>query len=300
MPAIAPSSRITTRWRPQRWMLPWVLLCSAASLLASWAHAEESASTLAPQASVSPVLDATAAVRASQAVIGTTPGEHILLDRESRPVALSAWRGKPLLVSFIYTGCFQVCPANTRALMLAVRALEGRFGTNQFNVLSIGFNQPADSPQAMKAFAAQQGVDLPHWSFLSPPAASVEALTREFGFSYRATPAGFDHVLQVTLLDAQGRIVRQVYGDELPADALGEPLKQLLAGAPLPPRSTLADIVDRVRILCTVYDPKTGNYRVDYSLAIEVAGGLTFLLAMLIYFLNEWRVRRVLRRTARA
>jgi protein SCO1 len=244
------------------------------------------------QTAAPPALNPAAAITTSQAVVGTRIGEHTLLERDERPVRLSDFRGKPLLVSFIYTGCFQVCPANTRALQQAVGTLETRFGTNQFNVVSIGFNQPADSPQAMKAFALQHGINFPHWSFLSPSAADVEALTREFGFSYQATPAGFDHVLQVTLLDAQGRIVRQVYGDELPADALGEPLRQLLLGAPLVPRSLLANLVDRVRIVCTVYDPQTGTYRVDYSLALEVAGGLSFALAMLVYFLNEWRVRR--------
>ena len=48
-------------------------------------------------------------------------GEHELLDRNERWVRLSSWRGKPLLVSFIYTGCFQVCPTNTKALEQAVR-----------------------------------------------------------------------------------------------------------------------------------------------------------------------------------
>jgi protein SCO1 len=245
-----------------------------------------------PPPASSPGLNAAAAIGISQAVIGTRISEHTLRGTDDRPVGLASFRGKPLLVSFIYTGCFQVCPTNTRALQQAVRALEVRYGTNQFNVVSIGFNQPADSPQALKAFAAQHGIDFPHWAFLSPAAADVEPLTRAFGFSYQATPAGFDHVLQVTLLDAQGRIVRQVYGDEVPADVLGEPLKQLLLGAPVPPQSLLANLVDRVRILCTVYDPKTGSYRVDYSLALEVAGGLTFALAMLLYFLNEWRGRR--------
>jgi protein SCO1/2 len=260
--------------------------------------ADEPAPALTRGAGAASTLDATAAIRYSQAVVGTTLGEHTLLDRDARSLRLSSFRGKPLLVSFIYTGCFQVCPANTRALLQAVRALEGRFGTNQFNIVSIGFNQPADSPQAMKAFAAQNGIALPQWDFLSPGAADVEALTREFGFSYQATPAGFDHVLQVTLIDAQGRIVRQVYGGEVPADALGEPLKQLLGGAPLPPKLRLADIVDRVRILCTVYDPRTGAYRVDYSLALEVAGGLTFLAAMLLYLLNDWRMRRATRHSS--
>ena len=58
-------------------------------------------------------------------------------------------------------------------------------------------------------------------------------------------------------------------------------------------------LIDRVRILCTVYDPKTGTYRVDYSLALEVAGGLTFALAVLAYLLNEWRGRRAARRPSR-
>jgi protein SCO1/2 len=243
-----------------------------------------------------PALSADAAVRASQAVIGQPIGEHLLLDRDGRIVRLSAFRGKPLLVSFVYTGCFQVCPTSTRALRQAVRGLERRFGTEQFNVVSIGFNQPADSPQAMKAFAAQNGIDDPHWSFLSPPAADVDALTRAFGFSYQATAAGFDHVVQVTLVDPQGRVAQQVYGSELSADALGEPLTLMLANAPLPLRSSFGGLIGRLRVLCTVYDPATGSYRVDYSLALEVAGGLTFAMTMLIYFLNEWRQRRAARR----
>ena len=85
-----------------------------------------------------------------------------------------------------------------------MRALQGRFGDNQFNVVSIGFNQPADSPQAMKAFAAQHRISQPNWDFLSPPPRIVEPLTRDFGFRYEATPAGFDHVLQVSLVDAAG------------------------------------------------------------------------------------------------
>jgi protein SCO1 len=243
-----------------------------------------------------PRLDQKAAIQASQAVLGQPIGDYTLLDREGRPVRLASFRGKPLLVSFIYTGCFEVCPTTTRSLEEAVRALQGRFGANQFNVVSIGFNQPADSPQALKAFAAQHRISQPNWEFLSPPAPIVGPLTRDFGFLYEATPAGFDHVLQVSLVDAGGRVVRQVYGDRVAADALGEPMKQMLVGAPLPQGMRLDDIIDKVRLLCTVYDPKTGTYRVDYSLAIEFAGGLTFIIAMALYMLNEWRSRRRVRR----
>ena len=59
-------------------------------------------------------LDREQALRTSQAALGRKIADHTLLDREGRPVRLSSYRGKPLLVSFIYTGCFQVCPTTTR------------------------------------------------------------------------------------------------------------------------------------------------------------------------------------------
>ena len=63
-------------------------------------------------------LDREAALRTSQAAIGRKVGDHILLNREGVPTSLASYRGKPLLVSFIYTGCFQVCPTTTRSRWL--------------------------------------------------------------------------------------------------------------------------------------------------------------------------------------
>ena len=245
-------------------------------------------------------LDPEVALRASQAAVGRELADHALLDARGQPVRLASYRGKPLLVSFIYTGCFQVCPTTTRSLSEAVDALTRVFGADKFNVVSVGFNQPFDSPQAMRAFAKQMRVDAPNWDFLSPPPASVETLTRDFGFSYVATPAGFDHVLTVSVVDPQGRIYQQVYGERLSGDMLGEPLRRLLRDNPLPADTTLDALVRRVRLVCTVYDAKTGTYRTDYGLLFEVAGGVTFALAMLWFFIGEWRTQRRLRRAAGA
>ena len=245
-------------------------------------------------------LDRELALKASQAVIGTKIGDHTLLDREGKPVQLSSYRGKPLLVSFIYTGCFQVCPSTTRSLQETVQGLQKTFGTNKFNVVSIGFNQPDDSPIALKAFAAQYQINQPNWEFLSPSMSTVEAIARDFGFVYAATPAGFDHVLQVSLLDGDGRIVRQVYGEGIPPAELGEPLKMLLSGEPFEPSMMLDGVMDRIRILCTVYDPKTGDYVVDYTLPIQIAGGVTFFILMLLFMINEWRSSRASARNKEA
>lgn len=269
------------------------VLCLAAGLLLP-------VFSFASSSSADMGLDRELALKASQAVIGTKIGDHTLLDREGKPVRLSSYRGKPLLVSFIYTGCFQVCPSTTRSLQETVQGLQKTFGTNKFNVVSIGFNQPDDSPIALKTFAAQYQINQPNWEFLSPSMSTVEAIARDFGFVYAATPAGFDHVLQVSLLDGDGRIVRQVYGEGIPPAELGEPLKMLLSGEPFEPSMMLDGVMDRIRILCTVYDPKTGDYVVDYTLPIQIAGGVTFFILMLIFMINEWRSNRTSARNKEA
>lgn len=246
---------------------------------------------LSAQASDGGALDEKEALRVSQAVIGNQVPDGLLRDVRERPVSLSSFRGKPLLVSFIYTGCFQICPTQTRALHEAVKGMDVVFGDHQFNVVSIGFNQPFDSPTAMRAFAAQQRIDYPNWHFLSPPPSVVDDFTRAFGFSYRATPAGFDHLLGVTVVDADGQIREQVYGDRLNAAALGEPLRKLLRDAPIRQERRLEDLIEKVRILCTVYDPELGAYRYDYKLIFEIAGGLTFFVSVGVHLLLD-RLRR--------
>ncbi|CAB1370139.1 SCO family protein [Denitratisoma oestradiolicum] len=248
------------------------------------------AQTVAPGSEASlTTLDRDAALTGSQAAVGRALPPMLLRDRYGKPVELSRLRGKPLLVNFIYTGCFQVCPTITRNLQKAVEGTVNALGAERFTIVSIGFNQPFDSPQAMNSYALQQGVRLPNWLFLSPEVGDVDALTAAFGFSFVQNAAGFDHLNQLTLVDGDGIIVRQIYGESFSADMLVEPLKALVVGSALPRQNAVTELLDRVRILCSVYDPKSGRYRIDYTLFMEIGGFLTFL-AGLGYVV--WRERR--------
>lgn len=250
----------------------------------------------ADDAAVSP-LDEKAALRASQAVIGQPVGAHLLRDREGREMRLSQFRGKPLVVQFIYTGCYQVCPATTQFLSTAVAAAQKAIGPDAFNTLSIGFNLPFDTPQAMKSFAKQQGINVRNWEFASPDAATLDALTREFGFTYVATPKGFDHLLQVTILDQQGRVYRQIYGESFSAPLFVGPLLELVNHAPKP-ATGIVEWVEQVKLLCTVYDPTSGKYRVNYAVVIELLVGASVILTGIAVLAVEWRRRRRAERTA--
>lgn len=144
----------------------------------------------------------------------------------------------------------------------------------------------------MRIFASKNDINAPNWEFLSPHESIVEALTRDFGFSYASNQSGIDHVLEITVLDGQGRIYSQIYGDKLDPEMISAPILQLLRGAPLPQSLSLSEVINRVRLICTVYDPVTGKYRYDYGLLLEIAGGCTFLIAMFWFYIDEWLKRR--------
>jgi protein SCO1/2 len=253
--------------------------------------ADATPSSLTATASAGATLNAELAFKSSQAAIGTAIGDYTMLNADGKPVRLSSFRGKPLLINFIYTGCFQVCPTTTRTLKRAVEAAQRTLGPEAFRVASVGFNVPFDSPEAMRAFARQQGVLVPGWEFLSPDLPTLERLVRDVGFSFAPSPRGFDHLIQVTVIDAQGRVYRQIYGEDFALPQLIQPLKELITGAPRE-QETLSGFLDRVRILCTVYDPASGTYRFKYSVLFELTGGLIGLSLTAWFFLRELRRTR--------
>lgn len=240
-----------------------------------------------PSAADAPA-DIERAVRISQAAIGRGITDWRFVDRAGRAVRLSDYRGKPLVVSFIYTGCFQVCPATTQFLRRAVQEARSSLGADSFRVISIGFNQPFDAPEALAAFARQQGVDVQGWEFLAPRTEDVEPLLGEFGLTVKQTPSGFDHLIQATIVDADGVIYRQVYGDSFELPMFIGPLKELLSGQATR-QLTLENIWTKVKLYCTVYDPASGRYRLNYSLFFELFAGISFLGAVAAFLLREVR-----------
>ena len=60
-------------------------------------------------------------IATSQAAIGRPLVDVRLRDSTGKDVRFSDYRGRPLLISLVYTGCFQACPVATQFLAEAVR-----------------------------------------------------------------------------------------------------------------------------------------------------------------------------------
>jgi protein SCO1/2 len=70
-------------------------------------------------------LDPRAALKTSQAAVGKTIGDYTLVDVDGRQLRLAEYRGKPLVVSFIYTGAAG-CPTTTKFPERAIDEAERR------------------------------------------------------------------------------------------------------------------------------------------------------------------------------
>jgi len=242
-------------------------------------------------AQVARQLEPSLALSASQAAIGNRLGDYIFQDSRGGTLGLTQLRGKPLLISFVYTGCFQVCPTTTRTLGRAVEAAMGALGAEAFNVVTVGFNQPFDGPDAMRAFARQHGIHLPNWHFLSPDGQTLQRLADDVGFRYVPTAGGFDHVTQLTVVDPHGVVAAQLYGEGIALGALVEALERAMRGE-RSVRETQLGLLDRIRILCTYYDPVSGEYRFKYAIALELAGGATGIVMLALFLAQRWRAAR--------
>lgn len=235
-----------------------------------------------------PDFDEKAALATSQAAIGRMLEDVTLRDRSGKTVQLANYRGKPLVISVIYTSCYHICPTTTKHLAKVVQTARTALGEDSFRVVTIGFDTAKDNPEAMRSFARQQGVDLPGWEFLSTDAASMARLAKNIGFLYFASPKGFDHLMQATVVDANGKIYRQVYGMTFDTPLLVEPLKELVFGEQ-PGESMFAGLWSKVKLFCTTYDPANDRYRLDYSLFIGMFIGFLIIALGVFYLVRELR-----------
>jgi protein SCO1 len=259
-----------------------VLVCCLV-ILVSPARAHDARSTL---------FNETEALAYSQQAIGRAVADQSFVDADGKPVRLADFRGRPVVLSMIYTSCEDICPLIVEHVADAVAQADKALGAGRFVVLTVGFDTHADTPSRLRAYRAAHRIDRPDWYLLSGDVATVERLAADTGFLFAPRAGGFDHLAQTTVLDADGRVYRQVYGSDFASPALVEPLKQLVLGTS-DGGLTFTALANRVRLLCTIYDPATGRYRFSYAIFVGLAIGAASLGAVAASIVRMWRTRRV-------
>jgi protein SCO1/2 len=236
--------------------------------------------------------DRATALDISQGAIGRQLDNYTLRDSAGQPFVMSELRGKPLLVSMIYTSCHHICPTITRNLGDKIEVAQEALGEDAFSVVTVGFDWRVDTPDRMREFESRLGLDhVPNWHFLATEAGVVDELSDNLGFLFYPSAKGFDHLAQATVVDADGRIYRQVYGVDVETTAIVEPLKELVFNTPRN-AGFVEHWVSTFKLFCTVYDPNSDRYRFDYSIFMSIVVGILSLGLIGFFIAKEWQRAR--------
>ncbi len=147
--------------------------------------------------------------------IGETAPDFTLFDQEGRAVAMSRFRGKQVMLNFIFTRCpiATMCPAATTR-MIAVQKAARAAGIANLEIISISFDPANDTPGVLKEYAAARGIDTSNFTFLTGPDAAVRHLLTQMGIIREFEGETIKHTLATLLLNPQGQIIHRVDGSQ--------------------------------------------------------------------------------------
>jgi protein SCO1/2 len=119
-----------------------------------------------------------------------------LTDERGEPVAMSEFRGEPVIVTFLYTHCDDTCPPAAQQVKGALDDL-GR----DVPALAIAVEPPRDTQESARAFLSEQRM-LGRMRFVLGTRDELEPVWR--GFAVRPQTARAEHQARIVLVDDRG------------------------------------------------------------------------------------------------
>ncbi|MFN2492944.1 MAG: SCO family protein [Pyrinomonadaceae bacterium] len=179
--------------------------------------------------------------------IGPKPGDEVpnyrLLNQDGKTIRIHDYRGKALLLTFIYTRCPQpdqcaLMSNNFAAVDQELQKQPELFAKT--HLLSVSFDPDYDTPKVMRSYGAAftgkySDENFAHWEFASGTTDEVKGIAQYFGLRYyKQSEKGEDqviHSLRTALVGPDGKIVKMYRGNEWKPQEVIEEIQLLLTAA---------------------------------------------------------------------
>ncbi|HSI77153.1 MAG TPA: SCO family protein [Lunatimonas sp.] len=132
--------------------------------------------------------------------------------QDGKQIEFKDLKGETLAVVMIYTACRTACPrlvADMRSIETAVSSKK----TGGVKYVLVSIDPEADSPERLKAFAKENGMDGPQWLFLQGTEDGVRDFANILAVKYKKiSPIDFSHSNIISVFDRQGVMTYQKEG----------------------------------------------------------------------------------------
>ena len=150
---------------------------------------------------------------------GVRAPDFDLRDEDGRAVSMRSLRGRPVIVTFIYSTCKESCPAQAQVIKGALDLLG-----HDVPALAISVDPASDTPDRARAFLAKQGMT-GRLKFVLGSRAELAKLWR--GFFITAQSDESEHMSRFVLLDGRGMQRIGFPGSEATPERLAHDLRLL-------------------------------------------------------------------------
>ncbi len=127
---------------------------------------------------------------------GLRAPDFTLSDQDGERVSMRALRGRPVIVTFLYTNCEDTCPIQAQTVRGALDELG-----HDVPALAIAVDPPNDTPRSAREFLAEQRAT-GRLDFVLGSAAELRPVWD--GFAIQPQSVTSEHQARFTLVDARG------------------------------------------------------------------------------------------------
>lgn len=164
------------------------------------------------------------------------PGDEVpdfaLVNQDARRINLRQYRGRIVVVTFIYTRCPlpDYCPLMTENFAEIEKSIKSDPELySKTHLLSISVDPDYDKPKVLRDYAAAHGADTAHWDFASGTKDEVKTIATYFGMQYWREGDQVVHSLRTAVMGADGKLVKLYRGSEWKPEEIAAELRSLVS-----------------------------------------------------------------------
>jgi protein SCO1/2 len=142
--------------------------------------------------------------------IGEKCPDFSLLDQAERKVSLSDFRGRAVVIDFIYTRCPlpDVCPRLSANFASVSKAMHGK----NVEFLSITIDPQYDTPSVLREYAKRWRADGESWKLLTGTGDQIRDVAGMFGLVYWPEEGSITHTVATAVIRADGTLAARIDG----------------------------------------------------------------------------------------
>jgi protein SCO1 len=152
------------------------------------------------------------------------PRDFRLRDQDGKAVSLRAFRGRVVVLTFMYTTCRDTCPLTATQIRGALDDLRA-----PPPALAVSVDPVNDTPERARQFLFKRGLAHDRMRFLLGSRAQLQPVWKAYGIRPQGT--AFDHSAYVLLIDRHGRQRIGFPVQQLTPEGLAHDIRRLQAEA---------------------------------------------------------------------